>query len=124
MEKLAYIDRLNLLFHPENMDKISYIICISHVPYSKYFPTNLHSSNSASPPPFDNPSFIDNFSQSFLNFAMFLDTNMKWDPANTVPNWVKWDEESVVEMLFNRTDSGHPVFHSIQTSKELLERCK
>ena len=29
------MNRLNLLFHLENMDKMSYIICISHVSYSK-----------------------------------------------------------------------------------------
>ena len=55
---------------------------------------------------------------------MFLDTNMKWDPANTVPHWAKWDEGSVTEMLFNKTDSGRPVFDSIATSRELLERCE
>ena len=127
VKKLAdrlYINRLNLLFHLENMDKMSYITCISHVPYSKYCYTDLHSSNSASPPPFNNPTFINNFSQSFLNFAMFLDTNIKSDPANTVPHWAKWDEGSVTEMVFNKTDSGRPVFDSIETSRKLLERCE
>lgn len=83
-----------------------------------YFPDN-----SPSPPPFNNPTFIDNFSQSFLNFAMFLDTNVKSDPTNSVPHWARWNEGSIIEMLFNKTDSGNPVFHSVQTSRELLERC-
>jgi len=55
---------------------------------------------------------------------MFLDTNVKSDSTNSVPHWARWNEGSMIEMLFNKTDSGNPVFHSVQTSRELLERCE
>ncbi|KXN84875.1 Lipase 3 [Leucoagaricus sp. SymC.cos] len=74
-------------------------------------------------PSFDNAEFLNNFSQSFLNFAMSLDPNVKWDPSNTVPHWPRWSEQTRNEMLFNKTDADVPVFHSITTSNELLERC-
>ncbi|KAF5361006.1 hypothetical protein D9756_005124 [Leucocoprinus leucothites] len=74
-------------------------------------------------PPFNNTIFINNFAQSFLNFAISLDPNVKWDPANTVPQWSKWSEERRVEMLFNKTDANVPVFRSITTADGLIERC-
>ncbi|KXN89063.1 Lipase 4 [Leucoagaricus sp. SymC.cos] len=74
-------------------------------------------------PPFNNTVFINNFAQSFLNFAISMDPNMKWDPANTVPRWPKWSEEGRPEMLFNKTDAGAPVFRAISTASDLIERC-
>ncbi|KAF5361010.1 hypothetical protein D9756_005128 [Leucocoprinus leucothites] len=88
-----------------------------------YFPSFPSEMIPGGVPPFNNPTFINNFAQSFLNFAMNLDPNVKWDPKNTVPRWARWNEEDVTEMLFNKTDSGEPVFHSIRTSGDLLERC-
>ncbi|KAF9445722.1 alpha/beta-hydrolase [Macrolepiota fuliginosa MF-IS2] len=82
-----------------------------------YFP-------SAGPPNFNNTVFINNFAQSFMNFAMSLDPNVKWDPANTVPQWAKWNEQGHNEMVFNKTDAGEPAIHSVTTSTALLERCE
>ncbi|KAF9447129.1 alpha/beta-hydrolase [Macrolepiota fuliginosa MF-IS2] len=81
-----------------------------------YFPSDT-------PPSFNNTVFINNFAQSFLNFAMSLDPNVKWDSTNTVPQWARWNEQGRNEMLFNKTDADVPVFHSIATSAALLERC-
>ncbi|KAF5359758.1 hypothetical protein D9756_003025 [Leucocoprinus leucothites] len=74
-------------------------------------------------PPFNNDEFLNNFSQSFLNFVISLDPNHKWDPSNTVPRWDRWTEQGKNEMLFNKTDANIPVFRSIATSKDLLSRC-
>ncbi|KAF9443305.1 alpha/beta-hydrolase [Macrolepiota fuliginosa MF-IS2] len=82
-----------------------------------YFP-------SAGAPSFNNTIFINNFAQSFMDFAMSLDPNIKWDPANTVPRWARWSEQSRNEMLFNRTNAGVPVFQSVTTSAALIERCE
>ncbi|KAF9447130.1 alpha/beta-hydrolase [Macrolepiota fuliginosa MF-IS2] len=81
-----------------------------------YFPSDT-------PPSFNNTVFINNFAQSFLNFAMSLDPNVKWDSTNTVPRWARWNEQGRNEMLFNKTDVDVPVFHSTATSATLLERC-
>ncbi|XP_006458946.1 hypothetical protein AGABI2DRAFT_115910 [Agaricus bisporus var. bisporus H97] len=85
-----------------------------------YFPNGTPGQD----PPFNNTLFINNFGQSFLNFALSLDPNVKWDPANTVPHWAKWNDRSRTEMLFNKTSEDEPVFRSISTDAKLLERCE
>lgn len=75
-------------------------------------------------PPFNNTVFINNFGQSFLNFALSLDPNIKWDPKNTVPKWAKWSDQTHTEMLFNKTAANVPVFKPISTDASLLERCE
>lgn len=74
-------------------------------------------------PRFNNTEFIDNFSQSFLNFVITMDPNIKWDPSNTLPQWPQWTEENPVEMLFNRTEMGVPIFKLKKTSEHLQNRC-
>ncbi|KAJ3562066.1 hypothetical protein NP233_g9805 [Leucocoprinus birnbaumii] len=74
-------------------------------------------------PSFDNAQFLNNFSESFMNFVLSLDPNVKWDPSNTVPQWNKWMPNAPTEMLFNKTDADVPVFRSFTTSKDLLSRC-
>ncbi|KXN84321.1 Lipase 4 [Leucoagaricus sp. SymC.cos] len=84
-----------------------------------YFPNGTAGQS----PPFNNPVFVNNFSQSFLNFVLALDPNVKWDPSNTVPKWTRWSENGRAEMLFNKTDSNQPVFRSIKTAGDLINRC-
>jgi len=72
-------------------------------------------------PPFANPVFDKSFGESFLDFAMFLNTNVKWDETNVTPLWNTWDGSN--EMLFNKTVAGAPDIRSITTSSALLERC-
>ncbi|RDB16283.1 hypothetical protein Hypma_003046 [Hypsizygus marmoreus] len=84
-----------------------------------YFP----SMNPGGIPPFNNAAFGKAFSESFLDFALSLDPNVKSDPAGTItPTWKKWAGE--VEMLFNRTEAGDPDVRPIKTSSALLDRCK
>ncbi|KAF8879332.1 Alpha/Beta hydrolase protein [Gymnopilus junonius] len=80
-----------------------------------YFP-------SGSPPPFQNQDFINAFAESFMNFARFLDPNVKWNPMDVTPTWKLWNGSN--EMLFNSTDTGAPDIRSIKTSAMLLERCR
>ncbi|KAF9468175.1 Alpha/Beta hydrolase protein [Collybia nuda] len=74
-------------------------------------------------PPFTNPDFKA-FPQSFMNFVMALDPNVKYDPTNITPQWKSWDDEGNVEMLFNKTSDDLPVITPVRTSDELLDRCK
>ncbi|KAJ7122163.1 Alpha/Beta hydrolase protein [Mycena epipterygia] len=83
------------------------------IPY--YFP-------SRSTPPFDNTAFIDAFAQSFISFAISLDPNIKVDPTTITPTWDLFGVGNT-EMLFNKTDAGMSVVHTITTSNALLERC-
>jgi len=73
---------------------------------------------------FNNSEFINNFSQSFLNFVITMDPNIKWDLSNTLPQWPQWIEEDPVEMLFNRTEMGVPIFELKKTSERLQNRCE
>ncbi|KAJ7894162.1 Alpha/Beta hydrolase protein [Mycena olivaceomarginata] len=76
-----------------------------------------------SPPPFNNPAFIDAFAQSFTSFIINLDPNIKVDPTTITPHWNTFDNGHT-EMLFNQTAvDGLPVVHAIKTSDALLERC-
>ncbi|KAJ7077232.1 Alpha/Beta hydrolase protein [Mycena epipterygia] len=76
-----------------------------------------------STPPFDNTAFIDAFAQAFTAFAISLDPNIKIDPTTITPKWDLFDVGNT-EMLFNKTDAGAPVVHTIKTSNALLERCQ
>jgi hypothetical protein len=63
------------------------------------------------------------FSESFLNFALTLNTTSKWDPSDITPaNWELWN--GVNEMLFNVTEAGAPDIRPVRTSSALLERCE
>ncbi|KDR83230.1 hypothetical protein GALMADRAFT_221149 [Galerina marginata CBS 339.88] len=73
------------------------------------------------PPAFANPDFDKAFSESFLDFAMSLNTNVKWDPTNPRPLWQTWNGSN--EMLFNKTVAGAPDVRLIETSSALLARC-
>ena len=66
-------------------------------------------------PRFNNSEFIDNSSPSFLNLVITMDTNIKWDVSNTLPRWPQWIEEDLVEMLFDRTEMGVPMFELEKT---------
>ncbi|KAF8071639.1 Alpha/Beta hydrolase protein [Lyophyllum atratum] len=72
-------------------------------------------------PPFSNLAFDKAFSESFLDFAMALNPNVKWNSSNITPKWELWAGET--EMLFNMTQSGLPDIRAIRTSTALLERC-
>jgi len=83
-----------------------------------YFPSSAAVGDVA---PFNNSAFINSFSESFLNFIMAHDPNVKKDPTNITPKWGSWDGS--VEMLFNKTEAGAPDIRAIATSRALLSRC-
>ncbi|KDR78748.1 hypothetical protein GALMADRAFT_64526 [Galerina marginata CBS 339.88] len=72
-------------------------------------------------PSFGNPDFDNAFAESFQDFVMSLNTNVKADPKNITPLWQLWQGSN--EMLFNKTDAGATDIRSIKTSSALLERC-
>jgi len=73
-------------------------------------------------PPFNNTDFIKSFSQSFMNIAISLDPNIKFDPANPTPAWNHWSLDDT-EMLFNKTSTDGPDIRAVRTDPRLLERC-
>ncbi|GLB44903.1 putative type-B carboxylesterase lipase family protein [Lyophyllum shimeji] len=83
-----------------------------------YFP----SMTSTGFPAYNNTAFVKAFSGSFLDFAMSLTPNVKWDPSNLTPLWKPW-AAGEAEMLFNKTEDGEPVVQPIKTSSALLQRC-
>lgn len=74
-------------------------------------------------PPFNNTEFRNNFAQSFLNFAISLDPNIKWDSSNTLPYWPQWTERDHDEMIFNKTEADEPSFQVVPTDEGRLRRC-
>ncbi|KAF8969096.1 Alpha/Beta hydrolase protein [Flammula alnicola] len=82
-----------------------------------YFP----SLNAAGVPGFANPDFDKAFSESFLNFVLSLNPNVKWDPTNITPLWKPWG--GLNEMLFNMTAAGLPDVRLIETASGVLARC-
>jgi len=81
-----------------------------------YFPEVANASYAIS-------TFGKSFSESFLNFVMTLDPNMKWNSSNITPFWGLWTAGDT-EMLFNVTEAGAPDIHSVTTSSALLKRCE
>ncbi|KIM79128.1 hypothetical protein PILCRDRAFT_74653 [Piloderma croceum F 1598] len=73
-------------------------------------------------PPFNNADFIKSFSQSFMNIAVSLDPNRKFDPTNPTPAWDHWNSDET-EMLFNKTSTDGPDIRAVRTDSRLLERC-
>ncbi|KDR78749.1 hypothetical protein GALMADRAFT_63744 [Galerina marginata CBS 339.88] len=73
-------------------------------------------------PPFADPGFDKAFGESFLDFAMALNTNVKWDSANPTPLWPSFNVSN--EMLFNKTAAGASDVRAIKTPSALLARCE
>ncbi|PPQ80157.1 hypothetical protein CVT25_001450 [Psilocybe cyanescens] len=73
------------------------------------------------PDAFPNLQFVNAFSESFQNFVISGNTNVKTDPTNITPLWKLWNGAN--EMLFNRTEAGAPDIRAITTSDALLKRC-
>ena len=67
-------------------------------------------------------TFGESFSESFLNFVLRLNPNIKWDPSDITPTWELWNGNT--EMLFNVTEAGDPDIRAVKTSSALLERCE
>ncbi|KAJ7234481.1 alpha beta-hydrolase [Mycena rebaudengoi] len=84
--------------------------------FAYYFPMG-------NPPPFNNPSFVNAFAQSFTSFVINLDPNIKVDPTTITPRWNPFAFGNT-EMLFNKTEAGVPVVRPITTSNDLLRRCQ
>ncbi|KAJ7238000.1 Alpha/Beta hydrolase protein [Mycena rebaudengoi] len=84
--------------------------------FAYYFPTG-------NPPPFNNPTFVNAFAQSFTSFVINLDPNIKVDPTTITPRWNPFVFGNT-EMLFNKTEAGVPVVRPITTSNDLLLRCQ
>jgi len=74
-------------------------------------------------PPYANPVFDKAFAEAFLDFAISLSPNVKWDSTNVTPSFVQW-VGSQSEMLFNKTAGGAPDIRRIQTDSGLLKRCE
>ena len=119
-------NRENSAFYLHSMATISHTI--SHSMYLDPRAVSILPSHQSAivdqTPRFNNSEFIDNFSQSFLNFVITMDPNIKWDLSNTLPQWPQWMEEDPVEMLFNRTEMGVPIFELKKTSERLQNRCE
>ncbi|PFH46775.1 hypothetical protein AMATHDRAFT_50801 [Amanita thiersii Skay4041] len=81
----------------------------------------FRSRNPSGHPPFDNVDFRTAFAQSFINFVISLDPNVKIEPTNITPQWSPWNSGN--EMLFNRTEDAMPDIRQIRTSRALLKRC-
>ncbi|TFK27826.1 alpha/beta-hydrolase [Coprinopsis marcescibilis] len=81
-----------------------------------YFPTVV-------PPGFNNPEFIQAFAQSFVDFTLSQDPNIKQDPTSILPQWPRWTESSPAEMLFNRS-GDLPDINTFSTAPSLTERCQ
>jgi len=105
-------NRENSAFHLHSMATIFHIIFES----SRCFSLSKPSKRNRRPiSRFNNSEFIDNSSLSFLNLVITMDTNIKWDLSNTLPRWPQWIEEDLVEMLFDRTEMGVPMFELKKT---------
>lgn len=87
----------------------------SDVPY--YLPTGTGA------PSFNNTLFIKSFSQSFLDFVLSGDPNVKFDAENITPAWPLW-KEGHMQMVFNRTEDGKIDIRAQRTSPVLEERCR
>jgi len=72
-------------------------------------------------PRFNNSEFITNSSQSFLNLVI---TIISKRICHTLPQWPQWMEEDGVEMLFDRTEMGVPIFELNKTCERLQNRCE
>ncbi|KAF9532662.1 cephalosporin esterase [Crepidotus variabilis] len=86
--------------------------------YVYYFPNGKTMT-----PAFNNQPFIKAFSQSFANFWLGLNPNIKWDPSNITPAWKAWTSSSKTEMHFGQTSSSMPDIRPITSSDALLNRC-
>ncbi|KAF4614264.1 hypothetical protein D9613_008001 [Agrocybe pediades] len=83
------------------------------VPY--YFSNGL-------PPPFADPDFDNAFADSFADFAISLNTNIRHNSSIITPTWPLWMGTN--EMVFNMTESGSPIIKVVKTSNTLLRRCE
>ncbi|KAF9479976.1 alpha/beta-hydrolase [Pholiota conissans] len=90
-------------------------------PGSNALARSLSESDTGSLPPFALSDVVRAFSESFTNFAMSLNPNVKFDPSNITPAWKLWSGSN--EMLFNRTVANAIDVRAVTTSKALLQRC-
>ncbi|TEB27080.1 cephalosporin esterase, partial [Coprinellus micaceus] len=75
-------------------------------------------------PAWSHPEFNRAFSESFLNFVLAGDPNLKVE-SNILPPWKRWSLRSGerIEMVFNRSKDYLPDIDSSETQQDLLERC-
>ncbi|KAI4517721.1 alpha/beta-hydrolase [Schizophyllum commune Loenen D] len=86
------------------------------LPY--YFPDTVYLFNKS----YNNADFDTAFSSAFSNFALSKDPNVKVGKDLT-PAWAPWNDESDVEMVFNKTEGGVPDIRSLKTDEWVLKRC-
>ena len=95
---------------------------------SYYFPQYVVESSGCVNISKPSEAIVDQFHVSTIasssTIPAFLDLNIKWDLSNTLPQWPQWMEEDPVEMLFNRTEMGVPIFQLKKTSERLRNRCE
>jgi len=128
---VSYVKRLPLIFSTGRI-RHSTTFHGNDIPY--YFPQYILESWAVSilashqstivdqTPHFNNGEFTDNSIQSFLNLVITMDPNIKGDLSNTLPQWPQWMEEDAVEMPFDRTEMGVPIFELKKTC-EGLQNC-
>ncbi|KAH6909222.1 Alpha/Beta hydrolase protein [Coprinopsis sp. MPI-PUGE-AT-0042] len=75
------------------------------------------------PVSFDNAQFAQAFSQSFMDFVLAGDPNVKRDPTSILPAWAAWSPSAPAEVSFNRTGDS-PNIAAIFTNPGVLERCQ
>ncbi|KAH9478952.1 Carboxylesterase patB [Psilocybe cubensis] len=90
-------------------------------PGSHGLDVSFYFNNGVLPSAFPNQQFVTAFAESFQNFVVSLDPNVKSDRADITSLWKQWGGSN--EMLFNLTETGTPDIRSIQTSHDLLKRC-
>lgn len=82
------------------------------------------STNPGGVPAFNNTEFDIAFPDSFVDFAMSLDPNIKHRPSvDKKPFWSTWSIDDRTEMLFNKTENNEPVLKTTTTDAALLQRC-
>lgn len=119
-------NRVNLLFHLLIMQMMSNTISSRtshiHILISAFKSNDLSLRYGAYNPPFNNPSFIKSFVQSFLSIVRFANPNIKYDSENITPPWAPWSSGHT-EMLFNKTETNQTDIRTFATDANLLERC-
>ncbi|TFY69800.1 hypothetical protein EVG20_g2982, partial [Dentipellis fragilis] len=85
---------------------------------------NNMSRSFAIPPTFPNADFMRAFRDAFLNTALSLDPNAKFE-STIAPDWPAWSGGRGREMLFNQTEGAdpQPVVQTVVPDADQLTRC-
>lgn len=98
-----------------------------------------HRTNPSGVPPYNNSVFQQAFGNSFLDYVINLNPNVKWEET-IMPEWNLWDSSPEIdtletgttiltkneyaEMVFGRTDHMEPSLEMKRSDEGLIERCR